>query len=80
MDPSPKTGDALSGKVWDPSTGQSTFLGFSSSGLMSSTATLLNGLKTNVVFRPWEYLEQFDEPQASACNVIVTNPPYAVVH
>jgi hypothetical protein len=80
MDPNPKSGDVLANAVWDPSTGASTFAGFRSSSVMSSTATLLNGLKTSVVFRPWEYLEQSDEPQASACNVIVTNPPYAVVH
>jgi hypothetical protein len=76
MDPN-ATGPPLAGNFWDPSTGASTFAGFSSSSLRSTT--LPNGLPANLVFRPWEYLQQGDSAQANACNTIYTNPPYTPV-
>jgi hypothetical protein len=62
---------------WKVSAGDDTYTGFSSSILGNRTRP--NGLPASIVFRPWEYLQQWDEPQANACTTINTNPPYIPV-
>jgi hypothetical protein len=62
------------GACWKMSAGQDTYTGFISSNLGSRIRP--NGLPASAGFRPWELLQQWDEPQANACNTIHTNPPY----
>jgi hypothetical protein len=59
---------------WKVSAAQDTYTGFNSSNL--GTRIRSNGLPASIAFRPWELLQQWDEPQANACNTIHTNPPY----
>jgi hypothetical protein len=66
---------ALNSRCWAVSTGLSSYNGFSNSNL--ATWARSNGLPAGIVFRPWEYLVQGDDPQANACNTISTNPPYS---
>jgi hypothetical protein len=69
------SGQFLYNYYWAVSTGQDTYNGFNDSGL--ATWAPSNGLPASIVFRPWEYLVQYDDPQANGCNTITTNPPYA---
>jgi hypothetical protein len=64
----------LYNNYWAVSAGQDTYSGFINSGLASWAPS--NGLPASIIFRPWEYLLQNDDPQANACNTITTNPPY----
>jgi hypothetical protein len=68
-------GQFLHDYFWAVSAGQDTYNGFNNSSLSSWTPS--NGLPASIVFRPWEYLLQYDDPQANACNAITTNPPYS---
>jgi hypothetical protein len=69
--------DKVRDACWKISASQDTYNGFNSSTLASRIRP--NGLPATIVFRPWEYLQQYDEPQANACNALSTNPPYTPI-